>query len=98
MNKKTKKQLESIYKEVYANAYKKEQTTALDKEIARINKKAREDAKKALKIDVRYDPRGKSKKKHGLHKKVKKYKKSYKKVARNIQHASDKMLDDILGH
>jgi len=95
MNRKDRKDLEKIYKEAYTRAYKDQKASALNKEIARINKKAREDAKRDLQKNIKFDPKGK--RTSDLGKKAKTLGKAYKKRAKRIQSAGDELAGNLMG-
>ena len=95
INKQDKKQLEKIYKEAYTRAYKDQKASALNKEITRINRKAREDAKRDLQKHLKYDP--KAKQTSDLGKKAKQHGKAFKKQAKKIQSAGDELAGNLMG-
>lgn len=59
MLKKNRKMLKKIYKEEYAKAESNAKKTALTKEIDRIKRKAREDAKRKYDVEARRKARAK---------------------------------------
>jgi len=101
MYKKNKEQLKKIYEEEFLKAEKKESQAALDREIARIKAKAREDAKHKSRS---WKDRGKTgikkaaKKGRGAGKKIQTFKKKHGKRLRSISENVDRMNREIMGY
>ena len=93
MNRKEKKDLERIYKEVYRKAYEENKASALQKEITRINKQARMDARRDL--AKKYSSKPKQSK--NLGKKAKKHGKDFSKRAKKIGKAGDVLAKNLRG-